>query len=321
MEQHSSFSPRLLSLLALLFLSMLILFSVTGKQEETRLSSPRALSLLPQLRAEAYLVRFAEDDVMPLASRRAGKRLAPASLTKIMTALVARALLAADERIVFSQDAKNVEEHQSDAAAGEVFSRDDTVRMALMASANDAALALAEAVGKKFGRIGFADRVGFFVQSMNRSAEALGLRDTHFENPVGLDAAGHATSAADLARLVAYTLRRDPELLAMTRDLSREVFSMQSKRHTITSTNELLKEFPALRGGKTGFTDEAKGALMLLYPVKGFVRGSSPAEGETAIIVILKSEDRFGDGRKIIAWLEANCFAHAGDSGERPCEP
>lgn len=309
MEHCSSFSPRLIALLAGLFLSILILVSVLDADQEGRMRAPlaaRAFTPPPQLSAEAYLVRFAGDDRMPLASRRAGKRLAPASLTKIMTALVARAALAPDDAIVFSQDAKDVEERRSDATAGEIFSRDDAVRMALVASANDAALALAETVGKKFGRIGFADRVTAFVQIMNQYAGEIGLRDTHFENPVGLDAPGHGMSAEDLARLVNYTLRSDPGIFAITRDQTREIFSMQSKRHMIASTDELLKEFPALAGGKTGFTDEAKGALVLLYPVEYLVPGVSLAEGKTAIIVILKSEDRFGDGRKLIRWLEEN---------------
>ena len=190
MEQHVSFSPRLITLLAGFFLSILVLISVVGKPQEQHAPPARTLPPISQVRSEAYLVRFVDDETLPLASQRSQKRLAPASLTKIMTAFIARRELAPDDAIVFSQDAKNVEDHRSDASPGEVFLRDDVVRMALIASANDAALALAEAVGKRFGKIGFADRIGFFVQFMNQYAGIIGLRDTHFENPVGLDAVG-----------------------------------------------------------------------------------------------------------------------------------
>jgi len=302
-------SPRLITLFGGLFLSALIWLSVGPRPAlpdavvHRRLTPPLGLS------GEAYIVRLS-GDAAPLMAQRSWKHMAPASLTKIMTAFIARQVLAPDEKIVFSPEAKAVEEHRSDAAAGEIFLRDDAVRMALMESANDAALALAEAVGAKSGKTGFAERIAFFVRLMNERATALAMRDTHFENSVGLDAPGHAMSAEDIARLADAVLARDPALFAATRERETVVFSLQSKKHTIVSTDELLKEFPALAGGKTGFTDHAKGALLLLYPVRDKAGDSAapqaPPREKIAVIVILKSEDRFGDGRKIITWLENN---------------
>ncbi len=262
----------------------------------------------PALDSEAYFVRVA-GEASPLMARRSWKRMAPASLTKIMTALVARERLAPDARVVFSPEAKAVEERRSDAAAGEIFLRDDAVRMALMESANDAGLALAEAVGAKSGKAGFGERVALFVRLMNDRAQALAMRDTHFENPVGLDAPGHLMSAEDLARLADEAFVRDPGLFAITREINAVVFSWGGKKHTILNTDELLKEFPAIAGGKTGFTDNAKGTLLLLYPVtakEGISAAPLAPRQKIAIIVILKSADRFADGRKIINWLEEN---------------
>ncbi len=300
------FSPRLITLLCVLFLCVLILLSVSEKKDQSVASAIVPLSPAPALSSEAYLVRLSGEGA-PLMAQRSGKRMAPASLTKIMTVFIARQVLAPDEKIVFSSEAKAVEEHRSDALAGEIFSRDDVVRMALMESANDAALALAEAVGAKAGKTGFGERIAFFVGLMNERAAGLAMADTHFENPVGLDAPGHTMSAEDLDRLAEYMLSRDPGLFAITADREAVVFSQEGKKHTIENTDDLLKEFPALAGGKTGFTDHAKGALLLLYPVRAAAsRLVGTPQKKTAIIVILKSEDRFGDGRKIIQFLEQN---------------
>jgi D-alanyl-D-alanine carboxypeptidase len=75
-----------------------------------------------------------------------------------------------------------------------------------------------------------------------------------------------------------------------------DITSMGDRAYHIEATNQLLSEFPALRGGKTGLTDFAKGALILLYPVR---------PDRTAVIIILGSDDRFADGRNLIHWLES----------------
>ena len=122
------------------------------------------------------------------------------------------------------------------------------------------------------------------------------MTHSHFENPTGLDAESHAASAEDLARLAEYIARRHPELLEIARTREVTVRSRSGGEYAITNTNELLSEFPALLGGKTGLTDKAKGTLLLWYP----------AGEKTALIVILGSDDRFGDGRKLIRWIEDN---------------
>ena len=287
----------LVPLLGALAIGALVLLSVLGGREDhppSALASVAAIPAEPLLSAEAYTVRLVGAGET-LLSRRGGKRVAPASLTKLMTAIVAAEKLAAADTPVFSENAKTVEERRSPAKAGDAFGRDDLIRMALVASVNDAALALAEATGAKVGRLKYQDRMQAFVRLMNGKARILGLDDTHFENPTGLDAPGHYMSAADLARLAEYALSRHPLFWEMTRQSEAAVVSLGGSRYALSNTNELLKEFPALRGGKTGFTDNAKGALLLLYPVR---------PDRTAIIVILKSDDRFGDGRKIIEWLE-----------------
>ena len=131
---------------------------------------------------------------------------------------------------------------------------------------------------------------------MNKKAGEIGLRNSSFKNPTGLDEADHLSTAEDLALLSEYTWRNYPQLWTLTRSPQSTIFSSAGQTYQIANTNELLEEFPAILGGKTGFTDNAKGNLILLYPIK--------KSGDVAIIVILRSEDRFGDGRKIIQWLE-----------------
>ena len=297
MNEHMRADKRIPFLLALLALSILVLFSFSGTPHDKMRGNAIVRRVPdPEVAAHAYLVRLVGAQ-NPLLKRREEKRLAPASLTKLMTALLAEEELGPGEKITFLPEAKKAEEKISDASAGEVFVRDDMLRFLLIASDNDAAMALAAAVGKKLGGGTFDDCIGRFVDMMNKKAGLLALANTHFQNPTGLDAEGHYTSAHDLAKIAEYVLAHHPHLWEISRTTDTVVYSFAGIPHAVKTTDELLYEFPGILGSKTGLTDNAKGALILLYPVR--TRG-------TAIIIILKSEDRFGDGRKFINWLEAN---------------
>ncbi len=288
--------PRIL--LAFLVLVVLVRFSSAVMQrpgpDRSNIAIIQAMIPDPDVKAHAYLVRFIGASA-PMLKQREWKERAPASLTKLMTAAIAEEELAPDAEVVFSGDAKNMPEKTSNAHAGEAFSRDDMIRFALMASDNDAAAALAQAVGRKEGGVGFADSVSRFVELMNEHARSLGLDSTHFVNPTGLDTDGHDASAEDLARISEYVYQAHRHLWEISRTADAVVYSKQGIRHEIKTTDELLYDFPGILGSKTGFTDRAEGALILLYPVRGH---------GTAIIVILGSSDRFGDGRRIITWLD-----------------
>lgn len=301
MNDHPRPLPLLIPLVCGLFVLLLVLFSVAGG----RGAAPRAAATVglgiaaaplppapPDVSAEAYIVRFAGES-RAVAERRADKPLAPASLTKVMTAAVAAEKLAPADTAVLSAFAKHVEERKSPAKEGEEFLRDDLIRAALVLSANDAALALAERTGSG-GGLTSRERVTSFVQLMNAKARILGMDRTHFENPTGLDMPRHVSTARDLALLAEYVHLRHPALWAAARQQEAMIATVAGKTYAIASTNMLLGEFPGILGGKTGLTDRAKEALMLVYP----------AGGKTAVIVVLRSDDRFGDGRKILQWLE-----------------
>lgn len=272
----------------------------------------------PNLSAHAYLVKLIGIET-PLAAKREWKLMPPASLTKILTVLITLEELKQAEKVVFSADAKNIEDKRSLIRAGETLWRDDVVRLALISSSNDATMALAEKIGEKYGGETFEERIKIFIDIMNRRALLLGLKNSQFKNPSGLDMPGHEMSASDIARLAEYIWQNQRALLDITRIFESVIRPLGGQSIIIKNTNELLQEFPALRGGKTGLTDNAKGTLLLLYPVSP-IRNNQPQKpfgrvsagevsngvksGNIAIIVILGSDDRFGDGRKVIQWLE-----------------
>lgn len=286
---------NLVIFLAILFLSVAARSSLLKEEPVVQFAS-----LVPPIieetdvKAHSYFVHIIGEK-QPFAKRREWKAYAPASLTKLVTAVLAREELSENEWITFSKDAKKVEEKRSQAGEGEKFKRDDAIRFALLESANDAAYALAESIGKKYGGGSPEENLRIFRKIADEKILEIGMKNSKILNPIGLDEEGHLMSAQDLAMLTEYIWYNHPKLWEISRIIETTVTSDIMKEYIIKNTNDLLKEFPAILGGKTGFTDNAKGALMFLYPTKA---------GKIAIIVLMGSENRFGDGRKIIQWIE-----------------
>src|SRR5262249_19817376 len=142
--------------------------------------------------ARAFLVmNAANGDV--LASRNAHERVAIASITKLMTVIIALEHLKPDRIVTVSGNAAQVGESRIPLVRGERISGNDLLAGALIQSANNAADALASAASN--------GNVPLFVRWMNERAQKLGLHDTHFVRPDGLDAPGHVSSARDVAVL------------------------------------------------------------------------------------------------------------------------
>ena len=205
-------------------------------------SSADAQTAEPQIAAGSwYLVG---DDGSVLARNAPGRERAIASITKLMTAVVT--LERAELGDVVRVPARVASSGESSALlrAGEQLSVADLVRAMLIPSGNDAADALALHIGR-----GSADR---FVDLMNAKAEELGLSDTNFENPHGLDQEGHVSSARDATALVRFALG-----IPFLRDaMSRETVTLPRGR-TLTTTDDLLTSWAPLVGGKTGHTQDA----------------------------------------------------------------
>ena len=216
-----------------------------------------------------------------LAGEDASKKLPTASTTKIMEALVVLENGDLGEEVTVSRDAASYATPAYSNVGllpGDTLSVRELLMAALVSSGDDAAYALAEHVGGG-GKAG----VNRFVETMNEEAETMGLENTHFENPVGLDEKGHYSSARDLSTMAREAMQQ-PEF----RDLvSTEYASIYTPDREIplTSTNELLFSYGPATGIKTGTTPAAGESLV-----------SSAAIGEESYVcVILDSrEERFG---------------------------
>ena len=195
----------------------------------------------PSLDAAAwYLVG---EDGAVLAQRNSRRPRAVASITKLMTAVVALEHARSSDVVRVSENAAGIGGSTVFLRAGEQLTVAELVGAMLVPSANDAAMALALHVG------GSAER---FVSLMNAKARELGLADTSYVNPHGLDELGHRSSARDATLLVRYALG-----VPLIRDaLGRTSFSLAG-RQEFPTTDDLLTTWAPLLGGKTGHTQDA----------------------------------------------------------------
>lgn len=197
----------------------------------------------PPVSARAYLVLNASTGEV-LASDRAHARLPIASITKLMTVLVALEHVKLDDVVDVDRSSSEVGESTIHLRAGERISVRDLVEAALVQSANDAADALADYAGR-----GDTDR---FVRLMNRKAAQLRLGDTHFVRPDGLDAANHVSSAWDVTRLARVAMHK-----AYVRNAVDDRTATIAGGRRLHTWNDLLGTFPGVIGVKTGHTSGA----------------------------------------------------------------
>ena len=186
--------------------------------------------------------------------QREWKRLAPASLTKLLTVVLVEEELNPFDRISVSAEAKMVEAKISPVDKGEALTKDDLLKLALSGSANDIALALAEEIGHKYGANNLEDSLKIFRGLAEKKTSELGLLESSFQNPVGLDEPEHYTTAEDLVTLSEYILQKYPRLWDFSVIPEVEAYSETGNRYLMKNTNILLNEFPAILGSKTGFT-------------------------------------------------------------------
>jgi serine-type D-Ala-D-Ala carboxypeptidase (penicillin-binding protein 5/6) len=197
----------------------------------------------PAVDARSFLLVDGDSGAV-LASDGADEPLPIASITKLMTVRVALQRLRPSQVVRVSKAAAAVGESTIDLRPGQAISVHDLLAGALIQSANDAADALADAAagGKRPA----------FIAAMNAEAAKLGLHDTHFARPDGLDAPGHVSSAADVTRLARLEMR-DPRVRAIVRERSAVI----AGGRRLSTWNDLLSSFPGVFGVKTGHTGDA----------------------------------------------------------------
>ncbi len=237
----------------------------------------------PSIKASAlYLVELKSGRV--LLEKDATRRLPPASLTKIMTALVALETAPLQEVVKIDRRAL-VHPSSLKFHAGEEFLLRDLVTAMLVASANDACEAVAWHIG------GDAKH---FVTMMNDRARALGLTNTHFANACGFDAPGHYSTAADLAKLTEQALQR-PDFAMMVRTIMQDIATVDDKRHiALYNTNELLLD-RTVTGVKTGYTSKAGRCLI----------ASTFENGHRVLLVALNVVDQWEQAGRLLRYGQA----------------
>jgi D-alanyl-D-alanine carboxypeptidase (penicillin-binding protein 5/6) len=242
---------------------------------------PSAFAAGPSVDARAYLVEDGRTGEVLLAGNPA-RQVPIASLTKLMTVLLTLERTQLSDIVTVSPEAAEIGESSVHLRAGEQLTVRDLVEACLIQSANDAAWALADHVGR-----GSESR---FVAMMNRRARQLGLSDTHFVRPDGLDASGHVSSARDVT-----TLAR----LLMRKSVVRQIVAMRDATiaggRRLHTWNDLLGNFPGVVGVKTGHTSAAG------WSEVAAVRGP----GVTVYATVLGSPDRSirnGDLVELMTW-------------------
>lgn len=226
-----------------------------------------------------------------LASKDPGERMRIASTTKLMTAIIAAELLAPDQAVEIKPEWTAVEGSSMYLRAGESYTVRELLTGLLLASGNDAALALAETAGGS---------VAGFVERMNDKCLELGLRDTHFDNPHGLDGETHYSTAADLARIMAEALRDD---------MLREIMAMRSctiRGLVYENHNRLLRTCPGVFGGKTGYTMAAGRCLV----------SCCERDGLELVCVTLSDADDWDDHAALYDWAYGRFEAVRFSAGE-----
>jgi serine-type D-Ala-D-Ala carboxypeptidase (penicillin-binding protein 5/6) len=238
-----------------------------------------------------------------LYNKNASARLPLASLTKLMTSLVALETLDQDARVPMTIEAI-LQDGPSDFVDGEVLTAQALSDFALVSSSNDGAYALASAAASALD--GSSTTTDSFIDAMNARAAELGLTQTMFMNPTGLDqdasTSGGYGSARDIAFLIEYLITKRPDIVLPSTAYHATVAGETA--HTATNTNDIIDQIPGLLATKTGYTALAGGNLAVAFDA-GLDR--------PIIVVALGSsrEGRFDDVRELIAYAQSKLTEQA----------
>lgn len=225
------------------------------------------------------------DSAVVLYKRNEAQKLAPASTTKILTALTVLDHFSLDD--VITIDAVLSEGQIMGLVRGERMTVENLLYGLLIHSGNDAAYALADA---------YPGGRDAFVDAMNRKAREIHMADSYFTNPAGFDDALHRVTPLDMARLArfAVTNKTIAKMVSIPQITVSDVG--YTRFHQLTNVNQLLGVIPGVGGIKTGWTEEAGESLVTLAQ-----RGD-----RRVIIVLLGSLDRFGETVLLMDWVFSN---------------
>lgn len=286
-----------LSILAFVLIATSAISINGGFQEIVKYNLPakvsKAYSDLPVLKdGVGYPVVSAQsvmaidlDSGVTLYEKDPNKALLPASTTKIITALVA--LDTYDINSILKVGKVVVEGQKMGLVQGEEIRFIDLLNGLLIYSANDAAEVLAQ--NHPAGR-------SVFIGLMNKKVKDLGLTNSHFTNPVGLDDGAQYSTTRDLAIVAKYAMK-NPVFAEIVGTKEKTVKSIDGRfSHRLVNINKLLDEVPGVLGVKTGWTENARENLVTYVD----------RNNKKIIVVVLGSSDRFGETKELIEWIYKN---------------
>jgi len=246
----------------------------------------RGTQKVPNLTAESVSI-IDVDSAVPIWEKNPEMSFRPASITKLMTALVA--LETYDQKQVLTVKNLNPSKDEADMglAVGDELLVENLLYGLLIPSGNDAAYTLAD---------NYPTGLSGFVARMNQKAEELSMKFTHFDNPSGLDSPTHISTARDLSILAREAIKNPTIAKIVTIKASTVPDVSGKKQYSLKNVNQLLGVVSGVDGIKTGFTDLAGQCLI----------SSVTRNGHRVIFVVLNSNDRFGESEKIINWVFNN---------------
>jgi serine-type D-Ala-D-Ala carboxypeptidase (penicillin-binding protein 5/6) len=221
-----------------------------------------------------------------LFTKNADKKLPIASLTKLMSAIIAQENFAPTEIVTISAQAAKQPPSKIWLQQGEKITVKNLLAGLLIESGNDVAFALAEHAGG----------VEIFVDKMNAKAAILGLKNTHFQNPIGFDDSENYSTAREIALLAEYFWQKE-ELRKIVGKKYLLVHSANGKiAHPLVSTNQLFNSFLNIRGLKTGSTKEAGECFAGVARINNY----------EILAIVLDSPNRFQEVKEILNWTKNN---------------
>jgi len=212
-----------------------------------------------------------------------------ASVTKVMTAYSALKRLPENTIIKIDYNALN-EEGDTGLLVGEEWELDELVEFMLMVSSNDAARALADATALYENSLSFSNLI-------NTDVIEIGLANTYFSNPSGLDTSkdlsGAFGTAEEVAKFFNFAIQKYPEVFSVTSKLEKEFISESGFIHKAENTNESVRDITGLVASKTGFTDLAGGNLVVAYDI-------GPGKRMVAVVLGSTVEERESDIKQLV---------------------
>ncbi len=275
---------RYLVFITFLVASLLLLLVLPQDPSRLRIVQAADLPAPPEISGESAVVIDGENGDI-LYDKDSHRRVPPASLTKIATAIVGIENGDLKRRVVIDFDSyQMVLDSQSSIMGlkpGDDRSLEDMLYGLMLPSGNDAAVVIARSIA--------ADEASF-VEMMNKKISALGLADTHFSNPHGLDASDHYSSAYDMAAMSLYGLR-NPVFRSLSQTTKYEI--QGNRPYDLWNLNRLLYTYDGADGVKIGFTESALETIV----------ASATRDGQKLIVAVMRSNSRYSDARALLDYF------------------